>query len=91
MRRAVLDPPMTAQMMVVAKHDEAQITFKFDNEEVDDDSGAHDGEHYWIRILCQEPGALGKEGLTLGKGFAESRSRQRTLGSTVDDDVFGES
>ena len=39
--------------------------------------------HYWIRLLCREPGALGKGLKALGKVFAESLphgSRQRALG-----------
>ena len=42
----------------------------------------HLATHYWIRLLCREPRALGKGLKTLGKVFAESLprgSRQRAL------------
>jgi hypothetical protein len=38
------------------------------------------GEHYRKRALCRVPEALGKADKTLGKGFAECRTRQRRLG-----------
>ena len=36
--------------------------------------------HYRNRALCRVPEALGKALKTLGKGFAECRTRQRRLG-----------
>ena len=36
--------------------------------------------HYRTPGLCREPEALGKDESTLGKLFAESSSRQRTVG-----------
>jgi hypothetical protein len=36
--------------------------------------------HYWNRRLCRVPEALGKALKTLGKLFAECRTRQRGLG-----------
>jgi hypothetical protein len=37
--------------------------------------------HYRNRHLCRVPEALGKALKTLGKGFAECRTRQRGLGT----------
>ena len=37
--------------------------------------------HNWNEVLCRGPDTLGKEALALGKGFAESCSRQRTVGT----------
>jgi hypothetical protein len=37
--------------------------------------------HYRIRRLCRVPEALGKAAKTLGKAFAECRTRQRRLGT----------
>jgi hypothetical protein len=37
-------------------------------------------DHYQNRRLCRVPEALGKALKTLGKGFAECRTRQRELG-----------
>jgi len=36
--------------------------------------------HYRIMVLCRVQAALGKARFTLGKGFAEGRTRQRALG-----------
>jgi hypothetical protein len=47
--------------------------------------------HYRIQVLCRVSGTLGKAPVTLGKGFAECNTRQRTLGSDyVGKDVFAE-
>jgi hypothetical protein len=35
--------------------------------------------HYWNRVLCRVPEALSKPRKTLGKAFAECRTRQRGL------------
>jgi len=48
--------------------------------------------HYCIQGLCLEPRTLGKGSLALGKGFAESRSRQRPIGTSfIGKEVFVES
>ena len=39
--------------------------------------------HYWIRLLCRVPAALGKGTFAVGKGFAECGSRQSPLGKEV--------
>jgi hypothetical protein len=36
--------------------------------------------HYRNRVLCRVSKTLGKDYFTLGKGFAECNTRQRTLG-----------
>ena len=40
----------------------------------------NDHRHYRILVLCRVQAALGKARSTLGKGFAECRTRQRALG-----------
>ena len=37
--------------------------------------------HNWNEVLCRGPDMLGKEAFALGKGFAESCSRQRPVGT----------
>jgi len=39
-----------------------------------------DSLHYWKPAICRVPAALGKARNTLGKGFAECRTRQRAVG-----------
>ena len=39
--------------------------------------------HYWKPALCRVPAALGKAQNTLGKGFAECRTRQSALGKEL--------
>jgi hypothetical protein len=41
---------------------------------------SHEFSHYRNRILCRVSKTLGKGYFTLGKGFAECNTRQRTLG-----------
>jgi hypothetical protein len=43
--------------------------------------GKNHGRHYRNRRLCRVLQALGKALKTLGKGFAECRTRQRRLGT----------
>jgi hypothetical protein len=45
-------------------------------------------KHYRNRRLCRVPKALGKPLKTLGKGFAECRTRQRGLGTQCIDKAF---
>ena len=41
--------------------------------------------HNWNEVLCRGPDTLGKEAFALSKGFAESCSRQRPVGTVHHD------
>jgi hypothetical protein len=36
--------------------------------------------HYWKHVLCRVPETVGKDLETVGKGFADGRTRHRTPG-----------
>jgi hypothetical protein len=47
--------------------------------------------HYRTQLLCRVSESLGKGYFTLGKGFAECNTRQRTLGELyIDNNLFAE-